>query len=64
MAAVRDLASVDLTFTALDADNVHVALNTFKLGIVPDVAPARVVAVIDVSGSMEEVCMGVFSIYY
>ena len=49
-----------LTFTALDADNVHVALNTFKLGVVPDVAPARVVAVINVSGSMEEVCMGVF----
>ena len=44
-----------LTFTPLDGDNVHVALNTFKLGVVPDVAPARVVAVIDVSGSMEDV---------
>ncbi len=58
------MAAAHLTFTALDADNVHVALNTFKLGIVPDVAPARVVAVIDVSGSIGRVCMGVFSIYY
>ena len=46
-----------LTLTLLDADSVHVALNTFKSGVIPDVAPARVVAVIDASGSMEDVRM-------